>query len=66
MRYTGTELDDMRGEYPQDHMRYTGTELGDAVSGEYLQDHNMICAGGGERNILSRAHPLSPAGTPHA
>ena len=39
MRYTGTELDDMRGEYPQDHMRYTGTELGDAVSGEYLQDH---------------------------
>ena len=28
----GTELDDMRGEYPQDHIRYTGTELGDAVS----------------------------------
>ena len=38
MRYMGTELDDMRGEYPQDHIRYTEMELDD-MRGEYPQDH---------------------------
>ena len=41
-------------------------EVGEWSGGRVSARLYMICVGGGERNILLRAHPLSPAGTPYA